>query len=78
MNELWSYALAAVGLTGLYLTGNMKRVGFLVGLGAQVLWIAYAIATRQWGFIATAVVYGGMYYRNWIRWKKTEEEVESV
>lgn len=73
---MWSYLLAAVGLAGLYLTGNMKSVGFLVGLAAQVLWVMFAVTTQQWGFIATAVVYGSMYWRNYQKWRTTDRERE--
>jgi len=63
VSPLWSYALAAVGLTGLWLAGSGRRVGWLIGVGAQVLWITYAIATRQWGFIVTAFCYAFVYLR---------------
>lgn len=72
--QLWSYVLAAVGLTGLYLTGNMKSVGFLVGVAAQGLWIGYAIHTQQWGFIPMSLVYGAMYWRNYHKWERKRSE----
>lgn len=62
---MWSYVLSAVGITGLYLAGSRKRVGWLVGLGAQLLWITYAIATDQHGFILASLCYGWVYARNW-------------
>lgn len=73
MNQLWSWILAAVGITGIYLAGRMNKLGWAIGLGAQLLWLAYAIATRQWGFIATAIAYGFVYARNWWRWYVAEE-----
>lgn len=63
----WSWSLAAVGLWGLWLAGSRKRAGWLVCFGAQGLWIAYALATEQYGFIATALAYGFVYARNWRR-----------
>lgn len=72
MNQLWSWVLAAVGITGIYLAGRMNKLGWAIGLGAQVLWLAYAIVTRQWGFIATAIAYGFVYARNWWRWRAAE------
>lgn len=63
MNPLWSYALAALGLAGLWLAGSGRRLGWLFGVAAQILWIAYAIATQQWGFIVTAVAYAVVYLR---------------
>lgn len=70
MSALWSYLLTAVGVTGIWLAGRKSTWGWAIGLGAQVLWIAYAIATRQWGFIVSALVYGTVYARNWARWTR--------
>lgn len=67
----WSVLLTGIGLIGLYAAGSKKSWGWLVGLGAQVLWISYAIATEQWGFILSALVYRGMYIRNYRAWKKS-------
>lgn len=63
MNALWSYLLAAVGLTGLWLAGSGRAAGWMVGVAAQMLWIAYAFATHQWGFIVTALAYAVVYLR---------------
>lgn len=70
MSPWWSWLLTAVGVFGLYLAGRKSKAGWAVGFGAQTLWIAYAIATRQWGFIASALAYGTVYARNWLRWRR--------
>lgn len=72
MSQLWSWALAAVGITGIWLAGRNNKLGWAIGLGAQVLWVAYAVATSQWGFLATAFAYGFVYGRNWLRWRNAE------
>lgn len=72
MTQLWSWLLTAVGVTGLFLAGSSRKLGWAIGLGAQVLWITYAVATRQWGFIASAFAYGFVYARNWLRWRSEE------
>lgn len=70
----WSILLTAVGVLGLYLAGRRNAAGWAVGLSAQVLWIAYALATEQWGFIASAAAYGAVYARNLHRWRHEPEE----
>lgn len=70
MSPYWSYLLTAVGVLGIWLAGRKSRTGWAVGLSAQVLWIAYALATAQWGFIVSAAVYGSVYARNWVRWTR--------
>jgi drug/metabolite transporter superfamily protein YnfA len=79
MNPYWSYLLTAVGVFGLWLAGRKDRRGWMVGIGAQVLWVAYAIATRQWGFLVSAGAYGWVYVKNARSWKpkQTVETVET-
>ena len=74
---LWSYLLAAVGILGLVLAGRRKAVGWAIGLGAQALWIAYALATHQFGFIVSALAYGAVYARNWLAWRRTPEPIDA-
>jgi nicotinamide riboside transporter PnuC len=75
-NQLWSWALASVGILGIYLAGRKNPKGWLLGVFAQVLWVAYAIATRQWGFLTTAFGYGFMYMKNWIAWRRESRQNE--
>lgn len=67
---MWSYLLTAVGVTGLYLAGRKVWWAWFVGLGAQGLWLAYAVTTRQWGFLVSAFAYGFVYARNGARWAR--------
>ena len=76
MTQWWSWVLTLVGVTGLYFAGSGKRLGWAIGIGAQVLWLAYAISTRQWGFLASALAYGTVYVRNWLRWRR--QRIEAV
>lgn len=71
---MWSYLLAAVGILGIWLAGRKSAWGWAVGLGAQGLWIAYALITSQYGFIASALAYGTIYARNWWKWTRPEPE----
>ena len=70
MNPIWSFALTAVGVLGIYVSGKRNYWGWGIGLGAQVLWFAYAIATQQWGFIVSCFAYGYVYWKNFRQWRK--------
>lgn len=74
-NLIWSIALAAVGILGIYLAGNKSRFGWAVSFGAQALWIAFAIVTAQYGFILSALAYGWVYGRNYLRWRNERAEM---
>jgi hypothetical protein len=34
------------------------------------LWVGYAITTKQYGFIASAIAYAAVYIRSYIHWSK--------
>lgn len=70
----WSWILTAVGVTGLMLSGSHNKTGWLIGLGAQILWLAYALSTHQYGFIVSAFAYGFVYGRNFWKWRSEERE----
>ena len=72
MSQWWSWTLAAIGVAGLFLAGSNRKAGWAIGFGVQALWIAYAVAPRQWGFIASAIAYGAVYARNWWRWRSKD------
>jgi hypothetical protein len=66
---LWSYLLTATGIGCIYLQGKKLEIGWLLAVFAQVLWIAYAFASKQYGFIGAAIAYGSMFFLNWRRWR---------
>jgi hypothetical protein len=72
-NLVWSVVLAAVGILGLYLAGSRNVWGWLVSFGAQALWIIFALVSKQYGFILSALAYGWVYGRNYIKWRRELE-----
>ena len=72
---IWSVVLTACGLVGVYLAGRRNRWGWALGLATQVLWLAYAVLTAQWGFIASACLFAVIYARNFMAWKPVPAEV---
>ena len=73
MNPGWSYILTAIGVFGLWLAGRKDWRGWLVGLTAQGVWLAYAVATQQWGFIVSAFAYGWVYALNIWRMRRKSD-----
>lgn len=70
--QWWAWLLTAIGVSGLWLAGSRKASGWIVGLLAQALWVAYALSTKQYGFLASALCYGAVYARNLARWTRTD------
>lgn len=68
----WSWLLTTIGVAGLVLVGRKNKIGWVIAIGVQGLWITYAVITKQWGFIASALIYGGVNLYNWNRWRREE------
>ncbi|MGW5122972.1 hypothetical protein ACWEQ7_02725 [Streptomyces sp. NPDC004069] len=77
MTGWWSWLLTAVGVLGLYLAGRKSPWGWAVGIGAQGLWFAYAVITRQWGFLVSCAAYGWVYARNFRAWHRQAREPQA-
>ena len=69
----WSYVLAAIGVTGMFFVGKKTIWGWLVLCINEVIWIAYAIATDQYGFIIMALAYTAVYIKSYMGWKSEAE-----
>lgn len=72
---MWSYVLAAIGVTGIFFVGRKTIWGWLVLLLNECLWIVYAVTTKQYGFIFAAIAYGVVYIKSFIHWKNEDQEV---
>ena len=86
---MWSWVLAAIGVTGIFLVGRKTIWGWLILCVNECLWIAYALATDQYGFIAMALAYAAIYIKSYIHWRNddaiseaksaaVEENIQSV
>jgi len=60
----WSWLLTVLGAFGLLVAGR-RPWGWLWGVGVQFAWVAYALASRQFGFLASAALYASVYVLNY-------------
>jgi hypothetical protein len=65
-----SLVLAVAGCTGLVLAGRGMWQGWAVGLAVQPVWAAFAIVTHGYGLLLTCLMYGSVYARNLLRWRR--------
>lgn len=63
------YVLSIIGITALVAIGQHKWWGWAIALFNECLWVAFALTTRQYGFILGAVVYGAVNAINARRWR---------
>lgn len=78
VNPYWSYVLTAIGVFGLWLVGRKDKRGFAIGIFVQLLWVAYATATQQWGFYVSALAYGWVNVRNLRAWRRDERGLQGA
>lgn len=67
---MWSWILAIIGVTGIYFVGKKTIWGWVVLSVNEVLWIIYAVTTKQYGFIVAAIAYGIVYVKSFIQWQR--------
>jgi hypothetical protein len=65
----FSWVLATFGITGMVIAGRKIWWGWLVNLANEILWIIFAVTTRQYGFILMAIGYGAVYANNMRTWR---------
>lgn len=64
------YILSIIGVTALILIGKRKELGWALAFTNECLWFLFAIATKQYGFIIGALVYGSVNAYNYWNWRK--------
>lgn len=74
--EYWSYLLAVIGVSGIFLVGRKTIWGWLILCVNECIWIAYALATKQYGFIIMAVAYASVYVKSYFGWRQDEVQVQ--
>lgn len=67
---MWSWVLAVIGITGIFFVGQKNLKGWLFLLANECLWIAYALTSKQYGFILASVGYSLVYIKSLIFWKR--------
>jgi hypothetical protein len=66
----WSWVLGIVPLFAMWQIGNRHRWAFLLMAVGEVLWVGWAVLTRQWGFVPGSFIWGGIALRNWASWRR--------
>lgn len=79
MSLWWSFTLTAFGAAGIFLTyrSYTAYLGPAIGISIQLVWVAYAIASEQWWFIVSALLYGGSHLYG-IRKRQRERTPRSI
>ena len=67
--QAMAWILSATSATMLWQMGNKSKWGPRIGVANQMLWIIYAIWTKQWGLLPGVILYTLIHIRNVVRWE---------
>lgn len=63
------WLLSAITIWMTLLAGNLHPRAWLVGLGNQLLWLAWIVAAGAWGLIPLNIALWVVYGRNHLKWR---------
>lgn len=70
--HLFPWILSIIGVTAMLMVGGKHWHGWVIAFANECLWVAYALATNQKGFIFGAIIYGTANLRNAYVWAVKE------
>lgn len=73
MRQVLPLLLSAVTIYGMWLAGNKRSLGWVIGLANQVPWLAFIVVFEAWGLLPLTVALIITYTRNLLRWRAEEQ-----
>ena len=73
MNQIWSWVLAIIGSSGVFIVGKKNIWGWFILLLNECLWTIYAFITKQYGFIFAVMLYSAAYLKSYLLWREDEK-----
>jgi len=70
IEQLVSLACSVGTLVGIWLAGSKRRVGWLINLANEAVWLVFIVMFGAWGLLPLVVACSFVYARNWLRWSK--------
>lgn len=74
--QLLSWLVGAIGITGFFLAGRKVWWSWYVNIACQVFWVLYAIASSTPAFFVTAAFYTAVFSYNAWKWTKGRKVVD--
>ena len=66
------YAAGILDLTGHWLVGNKKKIGFVIHFLSSILWIVAAFKFEVYGLLIIMIPSLAVTVRNYIKWRKED------
>lgn len=78
IRTLIPWATSAGTLLGMWLLGQKRSIGWIVGLVNQVLWITFAVMFEAWGLLPLTCALVVIYSRNLARWRREDRHAAEL
>lgn len=72
--QLIPLALSANTIALMWLVGNRRTLGWVLGLAGQAMWFVFIAVFDAYGLLPLAVVLTVVYARNLAKWRKEQQE----
>ena len=72
------WATSAGTLLGMWLVGQKRSVGWVVGLVNQALWVTFAIMFEAWGLLPLTVALIFIYTKALLAWRRDDALAEAA
>lgn len=76
--QVIALATSALTIWGLWLVGNKRIMGWVLGLVTQAFWVATIVLFDSWGLLPTTVALTIVYTRNIIKWRREEQQQQEA
>jgi uncharacterized Tic20 family protein len=71
--QMLSLVTAALTLWGMWLAGNKRSAGWIVGLVNQAFWLATIVVFEVWGLLPLTAALVVVYSRNLLKWRREDQ-----
>ena len=68
--------LSGAVATSAALVARQRTSGWLIGIGAQLCWVVFAVVTRTWTLLVGPLVVGPVFVHNWLAWRTRDRKTQ--
>lgn len=72
IRTLVPWATSAGTLLGMWLIGQKRSIGWVVGLANQVLWVTFSVMFEAWGLLPLTLALIVIYVKNLAQWRRDD------
>ena len=69
------WVATVAGLTGVYLIGSKKKIGFLIMMVASLSWLTVGFMIQSTALILGSAVFFSLHVRGWLKWTRGAEQI---